>query len=501
MPKKNTPIEETLTFNIFKDFVTFEDEAVLLSELTPKEIAIFLYLIMPKNIKIAYKPSNEICECNSKMERHQYTKWKMDGKYPIFKLRYKCPKCKKTIGPQMDYISIKGCTYTEDIQRIPYDINSVEHISYEKTSDYINDFYGTNISRQRVYDYKVEQCEQYLKMKEEKIKEKLKEKGIEPTGFPGHDEAFFSLNGGKMAYLAMLDSNNQSIINDNYIPEKDLSDFLETFIIFSQKDLSIYSDSNTPNPINHHSLPDLKKDTLIGDGYKAYPNIAKKANMKFHPCGFHIIKNQREDTWKHQRNIKRKRTSNNNKKIKNNEKINKYELKYKGKKGRIPNKDKKRRKEKDKITNLSYENKKLIKKNRELTKEDNELENLSDRLSEILDADTIDEAKRRFNTLNNQKEHLPDEFVRALNTMGKDLDATLAHIENENIPKTNNWLELFFRVIFPKRFRKRFKTILGIDNFLRLAKIRWIERVVLGEKVEIERDNIWKILEKKYATP
>ena len=100
-----------------------------------------------------------------------------------------------------------------------------------------------------------------------------------------------------------------------------------------------------------------------------------------------------------------------------------------------------------------------------------------------------------------QKEHLPDEFVRALNTMGKDLDATLAHIENENIPKTNNWLELFFRVIFPKRFRKRFKTILGIDNFLRLAKIRWIERVVLGEKVEIERDNIWKILEKKYATP
>ena len=54
--------------------------------------------------------------------------------------------------------------------------------------------------------------------------------------------------------------------------------------------------------------------------------------------------------------------------------------------------------------------------------------------------------------------------------MGKDLDATLANIENENVPKTNNWLELFFRVVFPKRFRNRFKTFLGVDNFLRLAK-------------------------------
>ena len=104
----------------------------------------------------------------------------------------------------------------------------------------------------------------------------------------------------------MLDSNNQSIINDNYIPEKDFPDFLEDFITFSLKDLSIYSDPNIPNPQSHLSLPDLKKDTLIGDGYRAYPGIAKSLNMNFQPCIFHIIKNQRAVTWKHQKNIKNK---------------------------------------------------------------------------------------------------------------------------------------------------------------------------------------------------
>ena len=501
MTTKNTPIEDTLTFKIFKDFVTFEDDCVLLSDFTPKELAILFYIIMPDDVKIAYQPSYITCECGCKMHRHQYTNWTMNDTYSIYKLRYKCPKCNKTKGPDLDGIAEKGRTYTNDIKRIPLDISAVEHVSYEKISDFINDSNGTNISRQQVYNYKIIECEEYLNLKEEKIEEKLNELEIKPTGFMGYDEAFFRLNRIKCAYLSMVDPNNRLIINDNYIPEEHLSYFIENFITFSLKDLSVYADSNTPNPQNYHFLPYLKKDTLIGDGHRAYPNIAKKNNMDFHPCGFHIIKNQREPTWKHQRNIKRKVKSNNNKKIKNNEKINRYAVKYRGRKGRIPLNDKKRRKEKDKATKLSHENTCITNENSKLIKEYNELEDLSERISAILDADSIDEAKRRFNILNNQKEHLSDEFVRALNTIGNDLDATLSHIENENIPKTNNWLELFFRVIFPKRFRNRFKTVLGVDNFLRLAKIRWNERVVLGEKVEIERGDIWEKLRKKYATP
>ena len=39
----------------------------------------------------------------------------------------------------------------------------------------------------------------------------------------------------------------------------------------------------SPNPPHPILLPDLKKDTLVGDGLKEYPKIAKSINMDFHP--------------------------------------------------------------------------------------------------------------------------------------------------------------------------------------------------------------------------
>ena len=48
-----------------------------------------------------------------------------------------------------------------------------------------------------------------------------------------------------------------------------------------------------------------------------------------------------------------------------------------------------------------------------------------------------------------------DEVVKFLNSLKKDLDATLSYIENENIPKTNNWLELYFNIVYPKKISKK----------------------------------------------
>ena len=61
----------------------------------------------------------------------------------------------------------------------------------------------------------------------------------------------------------MIDSNNQCIINDQIIPKNEYRDFLETFIIYSQKDLSPYKDPNTLNPRHPLLLTELKKNTLI----------------------------------------------------------------------------------------------------------------------------------------------------------------------------------------------------------------------------------------------
>jgi len=234
-----------------------------------------------------------------------------------------------------------------------------------------------------------------LQKRKKKIQEKLNEKNIESTGFPGHDESFLTINGKKFAFLAMIDSNNQSIINDQIIPENEYRDFLETFIIYSQKDLSPYKDPNTLNPRHPLSLTDLKKNTLIGDELKEYPIIAKKANMNFHPCGFHIIMNQRKPVWKTQKRLEQKKQRNQNRINKNKEKIHEYYEKYKGQSPNFKNKDS-RRKQKDKVIKMEKENRTLQKENSKIQKEIDQYENYNERISEIFNQETFKNAKLRL---------------------------------------------------------------------------------------------------------
>ena len=482
---------------VFNDIVTFCENAVLLKDFAPKEIAILFYHIEPSDIKIIYEMSNPICECGSKLHKHDLINWNMDKKYPIFKYRYICPKCKKTIITPLEDIVKKGCNYTEDIRVMTMNLYSKEHISYANATRFLNETYNLSLSRQSIYNFNDKESEKYIAKKEEKIQEKLNEKNIEPTGFPGHDESFLTINGEKYAFLAMIDSNNQSIINDQIMPENEYRDFLETFIIYSQKDLSPYKDPNTPNPRHHLLLTDLKKDTLIGDGLKEYPIIAQKANMDFHPCGFHIIMNQRQPVWKTQKRLKQKKQRNQNKINKNKEKIQEYYEKYKGQSPAIRNKDP-RRKQKNKVIKMEKENRRLKKENSKIQKEIDQYENYNERISEIFNQKTFKNAKLRYSILKNQIEHLPDEIAKFITKLGKDLDNTLSHIENENIPKTNNWLELFFKIVFPKKYRKRFKTTKGVKRFLRNGKIKWYENTVLKMEIIPDKNDIWSKLSQKY---
>ena len=210
---------------VFNDIVTFCENAVLLKDFAPKEIAILFYHIEPSDIKIIYEMSDPVCECGSKLHKHDLINWDMDKKYPIFKYRYICPECNKTIITPLESIVKKGCNYTENIRVITMNLYSKEHISYANATKFLNEAYGLNLSRQSTYNFNDKESEEYISKKEDKIQEKLNEKNIEPTGFPGHDESFLTINGEKYAFLAMVDSNNQSIINDQLMPENEYRDF------------------------------------------------------------------------------------------------------------------------------------------------------------------------------------------------------------------------------------------------------------------------------------
>ena len=108
--------------------------------------------------------------------------------------------------------------------------------------------------------------------------------------------------------------------------------FIEIFMTYSLKDLTPYSNPDMPNPKHSLLLTDLKKDTMITDGYTTYVPIIEKLHMTHQKCVFHKIMNQRTPVWKTTNKIERQQ-----------------------KPGRIPLKDKKRRKNKKKLKKKKQE--------------------------------------------------------------------------------------------------------------------------------------------------
>lgn len=74
-------------------------------------------------------------------------------------------------------------------------------------------------------------------------------------------KSFIGNKNQKYARLSLIDANTRVIINDQKIPKEQFtSDFIEIFLTYSLKDLSIYNDPTRANPRHPLLLPDLKKD-------------------------------------------------------------------------------------------------------------------------------------------------------------------------------------------------------------------------------------------------
>lgn len=54
---KNTPTIEYLSESVFKNFVSFEADKVVLKDSCPKELAIIFYYMEPSDIRVVYEMS------------------------------------------------------------------------------------------------------------------------------------------------------------------------------------------------------------------------------------------------------------------------------------------------------------------------------------------------------------------------------------------------------------------------------------------------------------
>lgn len=159
---KNTPTIEYLSESVFKNFVRFEEDKVVLKDSCPKELAIIFYYMEPSDIRVVYEMSNPVCECGHKLDKHAIIKWEMDLTYPIFKYQYKCRTCGKTIITPLNDIVDKYSSYTKDTKDLVVNIYSNEHISYANATKFINENQGLNISKQSIYNYNADKTDDYL---------------------------------------------------------------------------------------------------------------------------------------------------------------------------------------------------------------------------------------------------------------------------------------------------------------------------------------------------
>ena len=116
-----------------------------------------------------------------------------------------------------------------------------------------------------------------LIMKKRKLKSYLKKLILKNQTYIITTKNFAVIKIKKTVRLTILDDKTYMIINENVIPADNFdSYFIENFLRFSFKRIDEKTFETPLYPGLVYSLPDLKKDTLITDGLRSYPAIAKK---------------------------------------------------------------------------------------------------------------------------------------------------------------------------------------------------------------------------------
>ena len=81
---------------------------------------------------------------------------------------------------------------------------------------------------------------------------------------------------------------------------------------------------------------------------------------------------------------------------------------------------------------------------------------------------------------------MPELIYDFLNNLSKKIDRALAFTTDNLIPNTNNLIELFFKVTFPGKIKRIFRTYDGSMNKIRLDDVKWMDRNVIDRYIKME---------------
>ena len=159
--------------------------------------------------------------------------------------------------------------------------------------------------------------------------------------------------------------------------------------------------------------------------------------------------------------------------------------------GPIPNNDKKTTKQQNDIKQLENKIKELKKEKREINKELKVIDYDKNRVHRIWESKTEKQAKRRYNTIYNQKDQINPIITKFLEKIKSNLDVMLNHIEDPEIPAPNNTIENYYRTTLPRSQKRIFRTKEGLQRRIREQQIRWTHRVILKQNTPLNKNTTY----------
>lgn len=464
MQQKNKPVINFMDDNLFNSFLFCEGKKLYLNTAVSPNFIPIAEEILQKSYKIVYYELNPICPiCGQPLNKNGLQKFILNKNKIIYKQKYSCKCCKYYKTTSLETFIGKYCNYTLEIKELSLNFSTISYSSYENKANYINLIYDVKMSRQTSYISQSALIDQYLEKEEKIVNQSIKKLNIIPSGFYNYDEEFIKISKEIYVRMTIIDAHTQLIINDQIIMRAD----------FTKETIKKYF---------IESFKGLKLNTIITDGYGAYPEIIKEIGAKHHSCTFHIMQGLMLPLQKHLNKLNRSIKTLEEQIEKTTERIEHLKNKIPLKKGRSKKTDTKRIKNQNQRKKLKLQNDKNKFKLKQYKKEVKEYIEYKDKISLIFKSKNIKTAMNRFGKLNKKFDEMPEIIQNFMIKLSKKLEITINHTKNKKIPSTNNLAELLFRVTFPGKIKRIFRTYKGAQRQIRLNNLNWTKRNVLGEK-------------------
>lgn len=462
MNSKNKPTLIYCVDDLKKFVICSGEKEIYVSNEMPPEILIGFLDILSDDIKIIIFDPLEYMENGIDLKKNGRVSFKLNKTYTVFKQTYyyNSKNGRKYMTTMWGGYIKRNCNYTNYIQNYRFMQSQIFYVSYEHTTELVNEDKNLDISRQSIYNYERESCKTCLAQREAELWKQIEKLEIKASGHYHYDEEYIKINKEVYVRLSLIDAHTRIIIKDIIIHKDNFNkDYIKKFLT--------------------ESLKGLELNTIITDGHRSYPEIIDELGAKHQLCTFHILQTLMRPLNKAVRRLERRIESYENKISKKQEKIDQLAAEYPYKQGRPPKSDKKACKNVEDRKKLRMEKSDLTTQLSQYNKELKELIENKDEIKKIFKFKTLKASMNKFNKLYDKKEELPSIIRDFLKNLSKKIDRALEFTKDKSIPKTNNLVELFYKVTFPGKIKRIYRTIEGVENRIRMNNIRWMERNVI----------------------